>query len=182
MEFTLYSYRHKCYFPLEIYNKLVERRQDLWAKYPCAMMVLLKMGFLSVAWGGMSSQFLVSSFSFCVNRWVWKSIYLKLVFAQCRLYNVLFLFYAFSCLCFWYFCCYCFLLLLQSTFNYWRRTDWNIRFTSNLYSHVKLLKLYKFCAVLVLGFRPLFWIFFFFCVLLVPRRKCVCDRFRFPTV
>jgi hypothetical protein len=25
-------------------------------------------------------------------------------------------------------------------------------------------------------------IFFFFCVLPVPRRKCVCDRFRFPTV
>jgi hypothetical protein len=24
--------------------------------------------------------------------------------------------------------------------------------------------------------------FFFFCVLPVPRRKCVCDRFRFPTV
>jgi hypothetical protein len=23
---------------------------------------------------------------------------------------------------------------------------------------------------------------FFFCVLPVPRRKCVCDRFRFPTV
>jgi transposase InsO family protein len=25
-------------------------------------------------------------------------------------------------------------------------------------------------------------LFFFFCVLPVPRRKCVCDRFRFPTV
>jgi hypothetical protein len=24
--------------------------------------------------------------------------------------------------------------------------------------------------------------FFFFCVLPVPRRKCVCDRFQFPTV
>jgi hypothetical protein len=34
---------------------------------------------------------------------------------------------------------------------------------------------------------PLFYqlcthFFFFFCVLPVPRRKCVCDRFRFPTV
>jgi hypothetical protein len=37
-------------------------------------------------------------------------------------------------------------------------------------------------TVLVKTMTTMMMIFFFFCVLPVPRRKCVCDRFRFPTV